>query len=99
MTTASAADAALGRNLTERGVAKRLILATGTGCPEAPLPDRARFADPRTTTAFYKSVRQASRIAEALTESGLRADTQVDVACDVSKAGELLWPAVPPGVV
>jgi len=90
VTAASAAGAALGRSLTERGVANTLVLATGTGCTDDPEPNCTRLAGPGTTTAFYMSVRQAVRISQSLIAQGLPRDTQIDIAVDVEKAGQRL---------
>ena len=88
VTAAAAAGAALGRSLTERGVANTLILATGTGCNEDPEPDCTRLPGPGTTTAFYMSVRQADRVSRALIGQGLPEDTLVDIAIEVEKPGQ-----------
>ncbi|MDJ0820270.1 MAG: siroheme synthase CysG [Paracoccaceae bacterium] len=88
VTAAAAAGAALGRSLTERGVANTLVLATGTGCASDPLPDCTRLSGPGTTTAFYMSVRQAGRLADHLMAKGLPGDAHVDISVNVSKPGE-----------
>ena len=88
VTAACAASAQLGRSLTERGVADVLVLATGTGCPDEPLPDCTRLSGPGTTTAFYMSVRQAARVSDKLMERGLPPDARVDICVDVSKSSE-----------
>ena len=90
MTAASAAGAALGRSLTERGVANTLVLATGTGCSDDPEPDCTRLSGPGTTTAFYMSVRQAERVSRALADQGLPEDTLIDIAVDIEKPGQRL---------
>lgn len=90
VTAASAAGAALGRSLTERGVTDTLVITTGTGCSENPLPDSARLAGPGTTTAFYMSVRQADRIARSLMDQGLPGHSPVDLCANLSKQGEHL---------
>lgn len=90
VTAASAAGAALGRSLTERGVSDTLVLSTGTGRAEDPLPDCARLAGPGTTTAIYMGVRQADRIRSALVARGLPETAPVDVCVDVSKPSERL---------
>lgn len=90
VTSASAAAAELGQSLTERGIADTLILTTGMSRAGAPLPDSARFAAPGTTTAFYMSVGQASRIRDALMARGMPADAPVNVAVEVSKPGQKL---------
>jgi uroporphyrin-III C-methyltransferase/precorrin-2 dehydrogenase/sirohydrochlorin ferrochelatase len=71
-------------------VSDTLVLATGTGCGQAPLPDCTRFAGPGTTTALYMSVRQAGRIARALMAQGLAGHMPVEVCVDVSKPSQRL---------
>ena len=88
VTAASAAGAAMGESLTMRGQCDTLILATGTGCAEAPMPDCARLAGPGTTTAIYMGVRQADRIAAAFRARGLPGAAQVSVCVDASKRSE-----------
>lgn len=93
VTAAAAAGAALGRSLTERGVANTLVLATGTGCSDDPEPHCTRLSGPGTTTAFYMSVRQADRVSQALMDQGLPADTLIDIATDVEKSEQKLFKA------
>lgn len=88
VTAASAAGASLTRSLTERGVANTLVLATGTGCAEDPLPDSTRLSGPGTTLALYMSVRQAGRLGAQLMDQGLPPDSPVDICVDVSKPGQ-----------
>lgn len=90
VTAAAAAGAALGQSLTERGRSNTLILATGTGCAENPLPDCTRFAGPGITTALYMSVHQAPRICAALKSQGLSPQTKVHICVDVSKPTQRL---------
>lgn len=89
VTAACAAAARLGRSLTERNVADTLVLTTGTGCVDDPLPDCTRLSHPGSTTTFYMAVRQAARLADALMEQGLPGSARVDVAANVSKSNEL----------
>ena len=88
VTAASAAGAMLGCSLTERGVTETLVLTTGTGSADDPTPDCTRHVSPGTTTAFYMSVGQAERIAQALLAKGLPADAPVEIAVAVSKPAE-----------
>ncbi|MBV0911079.1 siroheme synthase CysG [Anianabacter salinae] len=90
VTAASAAGAALGQSLTERGITDTLILATATGRAEDPLPDCTRFAGPGTTTAIYMGARQADRVAAALFAQGLAGDTVVRVCVELSKPNQRL---------
>ncbi len=88
VTAACAAAAQPGRPLTERGIADVLVLATGTGCSDEPLPDCTRLATPGTTMAFYMSVRQAARVSDKLIERGLPPNARVEICVDVSKSNE-----------
>lgn len=88
VTAAAAAGASLGKSLTERGVANTLVLATGTGCTDDPLPDSTRLCGPGTTTAFYMSVRQADRLSQDMLTRGAPPECPVDICVDVSKPGE-----------
>lgn len=90
VTAACAAAARLGRSLTERGVADTLVLTTGTGCLDDPLPDCTRLSNCGSTTAFYMSVRQADRLSRKLMDKGLPGDTPVDIAANISKPEEIL---------
>jgi len=90
VTAASAAGAALGHSLTERGVSDTLVLTTATGRAADPLPDCTRFAGPGTTTAIYMGVRQADRICTALRARGLPETSPVEVCVDVSKPSQRL---------
>jgi len=90
VTAASAAGAALGQSLTERGQTDTLVLTTGTGAAENTLPDCTRFAGPGTTTAFYMATRQSARLATGLMKQGLPGSTEVQIASELSKADEAL---------
>lgn len=87
VTTASAAAAALGLSLTDRGVARRLQFVTGhdeTGALPGDL-DLAALADPGATTVVYMGRRTAARLANALIGNGLPPDTPAIVATNVSR--------------
>ena len=88
VTAACAAAARLGRSLTERGVADTLVLSTGTGGPDDPLPDCTRLSHAGSTTAFYMSVRQADRLSRKLMARGLPGTAPVHIAAEISKPGE-----------
>lgn len=90
VTAASAASAALGRSLTERGETDALVIATGTGCAANPFPDSTRLAGPGTTTAFYMAARQADRISRSLIDQGMPRNSPVDLCANVSKQDEQL---------
>ncbi|MBY6160078.1 siroheme synthase CysG [Mameliella alba] len=90
ITAASAASAAFGESLTERGISDTLILTTGQSREGAALPDSTRHAVPGTTSVYYMSVRQAARIRDDLIARGLPPHSPVRVAIEVSKPGEQL---------
>lgn len=90
VTAACGAAAELCMPLTARGVSDTLVLATGTGCADAPLPDAVRHAGPGTTTVFYMAARQADRIAAALLDRGFPADAEIQVGAEVTKPGARL---------
>ena len=88
VTAACAAAAGLTRSLTERGVANTLVLATGTGSAEDPMPDSIRLSGPGTTTALYMSVSQASRLSGLWMQQGMPPDCSVDICVEVTKQGQ-----------
>ncbi|MGR3468448.1 MAG: siroheme synthase CysG [Shimia sp.] len=89
VTAASAAGAALGRSLTERGCSDMLILATGTGADGAGA-EALRLSGPGTTTALYMAAQQGAKTQASLREQGLPEDARIDIAAEVSHAGERL---------
>jgi uroporphyrin-III C-methyltransferase/precorrin-2 dehydrogenase/sirohydrochlorin ferrochelatase len=83
VTAASAAAAALGRPLSERGETDRIVLATGTCRPGDPDPDWAALATPGATVALYMAVHRAATIARDLGRV-LPHDSPVEVVADAS---------------
>lgn len=90
ITAASAAAAAMGRPLTERGVSDTLVLTTGRARDGVRVPDASRMLAPGTTAVFYMSVGQAGRISRDLLKHGVPHNAPVKVAMDVSKPNEKL---------
>ena len=90
VTAASAAAAALGRSLTQRGLTDALILVTGTCRPGDPAPDWGRLVRPGCTIAVYMGLARAGSIAAQMIRAGAPSDTRVQVAFDVAKPSELL---------
>lgn len=78
ITAASAAAASLGRSLTLRGLARRLIFVTAHTSKGKVLDlDWQSLADPQATLAIYMGKASAGTIARALVANGLAADTPV----------------------
>ena len=78
------------RHIAARAGGDTLVLSTGTGRAEDPLPDCTRFAGPGTTTAIYMGARQVDRICAALRARGLPETSPVEVCVDVSKPTQRL---------
>ena len=68
VTAACAAAAQTGISLTERGVSDTLVLSTAACRAGDPLPDCTRHMQPGTTTVFYMSAGQATRLRAGLAE-------------------------------
>ena len=88
VTAASAAAAALGRAMTERGATDHLILATATAREGAEPPDIAAMARPGATLALYMAVRQLPRIRADLLAAGWPETTEVEAVASASTPGE-----------
>lgn len=84
VTAASAAAAASGRFLTERGVTDSLVLTTGTARSAAETPDWMAHLLRGANVAIYMGVGAAPQIQKALTRAGLADETEVEI---VSRAG------------
>ena len=88
ITAASAAAASLGRPLTTRGVAQRLVLATATDC-DGKLAGRLDGTfGPGTTVALYMGLHKLAGIRDTLLASGADPQTAVTVIASCSLAGE-----------
>ena len=89
ITAASAAAASLGRSLTLRGVARKLVFLTGhTREGEALGLDRQSLADPQATLAIYMGKAAAADIAQQLLSRGLPRDTPVALVENASLPDE-----------
>ncbi|SEP54853.1 siroheme synthase CysG [Thalassovita taeanensis] len=86
VTAASAAAAALGRPLTERGQTDRVTFATGTCRPGDDTPDWADMALPGTTLVLYMAVTKAAEVQDNLRASGLPATTEVEIVGSATHA-------------
>lgn len=84
VTAASAAGAALGRSLTERGATDRVVFATGMCRAGDDTPDWGASTRPGTTLALYMGVRQAPVIEANLIAAGVPAASEVEIVSDIS---------------
>ncbi|QDC10725.1 uroporphyrinogen-III C-methyltransferase [Oceanicola sp. D3] len=88
VTAASAAGAAMGRSLTERGETDRVVFATGTCREGDAAPDWGAICAPGTTLALYMGVRKAGEIEHSLLCAGVPGGSEVEIVCSVSTAQE-----------
>lgn len=84
VTAASAAAASLGRPLTTRGVAQRLVLATATGTDGQAADRMCASFGPGTTLALYMGLSKLPQIRDHLLAAGAVPDTAVTVIASVS---------------
>jgi uroporphyrin-III C-methyltransferase / precorrin-2 dehydrogenase / sirohydrochlorin ferrochelatase len=101
VTTASAAAAALDVSLTDRKAAQRVQFVTGHD-KEGKLPenlDLAALSDPRATTVVYMGRRTAARLAVAMLERGLPAETPAIVMTNVSLRTQSATPSSLQGLI
>ncbi|ARE40375.1 Siroheme synthase [Rhodovulum sp. P5] len=88
VTAASAAAAATGRALTERGATDRVVFATGTCRPGDADPDWASLLLPGTTLALYMAVSKAPAVQANLLSAGVSPDSEVELVASASTTGE-----------
>jgi uroporphyrin-III C-methyltransferase/precorrin-2 dehydrogenase/sirohydrochlorin ferrochelatase len=88
ITAASAAAAALGRPLTERGETGALVLATATRRPGEPAPDLAAQLRPGTTLAIYMGAQAAEATARRLVAADLPGTLEVEIVVAASIAAQ-----------
>jgi uroporphyrin-III C-methyltransferase / precorrin-2 dehydrogenase / sirohydrochlorin ferrochelatase len=81
VTAASAATAALGGFLTERGVTDAVVLTTGQTREGVAIQDWACHLRPGTTLALYMGIANSAKIQADMLAQGLPPDLPVDVVC------------------
>ena len=84
VTAATAAAAAIGRPLTDRGQTDRVVMATATCRPGDPMPDLAGMLAPGTTLALYMAMGQLELVQAELLTAGLAASTPVDIVASAA---------------
>ena len=87
ITAASAAAASLGRPLTTRGVAQRLVIATATDETDTALPEAL---PPGTTLALYMAARKLAAVEAHLLAQGLDPQTEVAAVTSASQRTETI---------
>lgn len=90
VTAASAASAALGGFLTERGTCDTLVLATGQSEAIAKNTRWIRHLQPGTRIALYMGVGSADKVALALVDAGLADQVRIDIVSRAQQQDQTL---------
>ncbi len=90
VTAASAASAALGGFLTERGTCDRLVLATGQSQTAGKPLDWMSSLQPGTRVAVYMGVGSASKIAQALVTADLDDQVSIDIVSRAQQCDQVI---------
>lgn len=90
VTSASAASAAMGGFLTERGACDTLVLTTGRGAHEHDTPDWAGLLTQGRRVAVYMGVGTADRIETVLCAAGLGQIVTVDIVANAQRPDQII---------
>ncbi|MEP5154091.1 siroheme synthase CysG [Planktotalea sp.] len=90
VTSASAASAALGGFLTERGTCDTLVLATGQSKDQGKDPDWMNMLNPGTRVAVYMGVGTADKTAQHLIDAGLDTQIEIDIVSRAQQADQVI---------
>jgi len=89
VTAASAASAALGGFLTERGTCDTLVLATGQTAKDAGNANWIAQLQPGTRMAIYMGVGAAANTAKTLIEAGLEKQVSIDIVSRAQQSDQV----------
>lgn len=90
VTAASAASAALGSFLTERGTCDTLVLATGQSETEGKTPNWMNILKPGTRVAVYMGVGAAAKIAKSLIDADLTQCVSIDIVSHAQQSDQVI---------
>lgn len=90
VTAASAASAAMGGFLTERGTCDTLMLATGQSADERKQPDWMTSLRPGMRVAVYMGVGTAAVIAQGLIEASLAQHIEIDIVSNAQRSNQMI---------
>jgi len=90
VTAASAAAAALGDFMTERGKCDTLVLATGRSEVPDKAPDWLHILHPGTRVAVYMGVGTASEMAQTLLDAGLNEHVEISIVSHAQQANQVI---------
>ncbi|MBT0958303.1 uroporphyrinogen-III C-methyltransferase [Alphaproteobacteria bacterium KMM 3653] len=99
VTAASAASAALGGFLTERGTCDTLLLATGQYQDAGKGPEWINSLQPGTRVALYMGVGSAAQIAEGLAKAGLQDKVTIDIVSRAQQPDQVIAHCTPQTLV
>ncbi len=94
VTAASAATAAMGGVLTERGVCDKLVLSTGQTQDDR-ATDWGALLQPGTRVAVYMGVGSTPQIAQALHATDFANDIQIDIVSNAQKPDQIIAHCTP----
>ncbi|MDW3222015.1 MAG: siroheme synthase CysG [Paracoccaceae bacterium] len=95
VTAASAASAALGGFLTERGTCDTLVLATGHSAIEGKTLDWMNILRPGTRVAIYMGIGAAPEIAKALIDADLAQCVSIDIVSRAQQSDQIVAKCCP----
>jgi uroporphyrin-III C-methyltransferase/precorrin-2 dehydrogenase/sirohydrochlorin ferrochelatase len=90
VTAASAASAALGGFLTERGTCDTLVMATGQSQIRGKRPDWMKILQPGTRVALYMGVGSAAQVAQALVDADLQHQISIDIVSRAQQTDQVI---------
>ncbi|MGB3246299.1 MAG: siroheme synthase CysG, partial [Sulfitobacter sp.] len=99
VTAASAASAALGGFLTERGTCDTLVLATGQSETPGKRPDWLKILQPGTRVAVYMGVGSAAQIAQVLAAADLEHKITIDIVSRAQQKDQVIAQCSPSTLV
>lgn len=90
VTAASAASAAMGGFLTERGTCDTLMFATGQSADEGKKPEWMTSLRPGMRVAVYMGVGTAADIAQGLIEGSLAQHIEIDIVSNAQRSNQMI---------
>ena len=90
VTAASAASAAMGGFLTERGTCDALMLATGQSADAGKRPDWITSLRPGMRVAVYMGVASADEIAQNLIDAALAQHIGIDIVSNAKRSNQVI---------
>lgn len=99
VTAASAASAAMGGFLTERGTCDALLLATGQSADAVKRPDWITSLRPGMRVAVYMGVANADTIAQSLIDASLAQHIEINIVSNAQRSSQVVAKCTPTTLV